>query len=80
MPAPAAIFAHSYAALQIFRAAKAIGSATVLGQIDPGQAHLDVVAESVLNVFQNPHKPAGLRMVYEPECLRFFQARFEPME
>jgi glycosyltransferase involved in cell wall biosynthesis len=45
MPAPAAIFAHSYAALQIFRAAKAIGSATVLGQIDPGQAHLDVVRQ-----------------------------------
>jgi glycosyltransferase involved in cell wall biosynthesis len=45
MPAPAAIFAHSYAALQIFRAAKARGSSTVLGQIDPGQAHLDVVRQ-----------------------------------
>ena len=45
MPAPAAIFAHSYAALEIFRAAKARGSSTVLGQIDPGEAHLDVVRQ-----------------------------------
>jgi glycosyltransferase involved in cell wall biosynthesis len=45
MPAPGAIFAHSYAALQIFRAAKARGAPTVLGQIDPGQAHLDVVRQ-----------------------------------
>jgi glycosyltransferase involved in cell wall biosynthesis len=43
MPAPAAVFAHSYAALEIFRAAKARGSSTVLGQIDPGLAHVDVV-------------------------------------
>lgn len=45
MPAPAAIFAHSYAALEIFRAAKARGSSTVLGQIDPGQAHVEVVRQ-----------------------------------
>lgn len=43
------------------------------------QAHIDVVAESVQAVYQNPQKPAGMRMVYEPDCLRFFQARFEPM-
>lgn len=43
------------------------------------QAHLDVVAESVQAVYQNPRKPAGMRMVYEPECLRFFQAKFEPL-
>jgi len=42
------------------------------------QAHMDVVAESVEAVFQHPQKPRGLRMVYEPEYLRFFQARFEP--
>jgi len=42
------------------------------------QAHIDVVAESVQAVFANPQRPAGLEMVYEPECLRFFQARFEP--
>ena len=43
------------------------------------QAHMDVVAESVLAVHQRPDKPRGLRMVYEPEHLRFFQARFEPL-
>ncbi|HBW19224.1 MAG TPA: tyrosine phenol-lyase [Actinobacteria bacterium] len=43
------------------------------------QAHMDVVAESVLAVHQRADKPRGLRMVYEPEYLRFFQARFEPI-
>lgn len=43
------------------------------------QAHMDVVAESVVAVYQQPTKPRGLRMVYEPEHLRFFQARFEPL-
>lgn len=43
------------------------------------QAHMDVVAESVQAVYQNPDKPAGMKMVYEPDCLRFFQARFEPL-
>ncbi len=40
------------------------------------QAHMDVVAESVLEVYENREKITGLRMVYEPEYLRFFQARF----
>ena len=43
------------------------------------QAHMDVVAESVEAVFQKADKPKGLRMVYEPEYLRFFQARFEQL-
>jgi len=43
------------------------------------QAHMDVVAEAVKNVFDKRHKTRGLKMVYEPEYLRFFQARFEPM-
>lgn len=43
------------------------------------QAHMDVVAESVEAVYKNPDKPKGLKMVYEPEYLRFFQARFEPL-
>ncbi len=43
------------------------------------QAHMDVVAESVQAVYQNPDKPKGMKMVYEPDCLRFFQARFEPL-
>jgi tyrosine phenol-lyase len=43
------------------------------------QAHMDVVAESVLAVFEEREKVGGLRMVYEPRYLRFFQARFEPL-
>lgn len=43
------------------------------------QAHMDVVAESVLAVFDERDKVGGLRMVYEPRYLRFFQARFEPL-
>lgn len=41
------------------------------------QAHMDVVAESVLAVYEEREKVGGLRMVYEPRYLRFFQARFE---
>lgn len=41
------------------------------------QAHMDVVAESVLSVFENRENIKGLKMVYEPKYLRFFQARFE---
>jgi len=43
------------------------------------QAHMDVVAESVAAVYQRRDKIKGLRMIYEPEYLRFFQARFEPI-
>ncbi len=43
------------------------------------QAHMDVIAESVEYVYQNAHKIKGLKMVYEPKYLRFFQARFEPV-
>jgi tyrosine phenol-lyase len=41
------------------------------------QAHMDVVAESVLAAYQNRDKTRGLKLVYEPKYLRFFQARFE---
>lgn len=44
------------------------------------QAHLDVTAESVLSVFEKRQKATGLRMVFEPKHLRFFQARFEPLK
>ena len=43
------------------------------------QAHMDVVAESVKACFDNRDAARGLRMVYEPRYLRFFQARFEPL-
>lgn len=41
------------------------------------QAHMDVVAESVIAVYENRANIKGLKMVYEPEHLRFFQALFE---
>jgi tyrosine phenol-lyase len=41
------------------------------------QSHMDVVAESVKAVFDNRENTRGLKMVYEPQYLRFFQARFE---
>ncbi len=40
------------------------------------QAHMDVTAESILEVYENRKKIRGLKMVYEPKHLRFFQARF----
>lgn len=43
------------------------------------QAHMDVVVEAVIDVYQRRATIRGLKMVYEPEYLRFFQARFEPM-
>jgi len=43
------------------------------------QAHMDVVAEAVLAAYQKREEATGLKMVYEPEYLRFFQARFEPV-
>ena len=41
---------------------------------------MDVVAESVEEVHFNLDKIRGLKMVVEPEYLRFFQARFEKID
>lgn len=43
------------------------------------QAHMDVIAESVENVYSKRAKIKGLKMVYEPKYLRFFQARFSKL-
>ncbi len=43
------------------------------------QAHMDVVAESVDSLYRRRDEIKGLEMIYEPEYLRFFQARFEPL-
>jgi tyrosine phenol-lyase len=43
------------------------------------QAHMDVTAESVIDVVENDKAVNGLRFTYEPDSLRFFQARFEPV-
>jgi tyrosine phenol-lyase len=41
------------------------------------QAHMDVVTESVAEVFAQREQVCGLRFTHEPDLLRFFQARFE---
>ncbi|MCC6600537.1 MAG: tyrosine phenol-lyase [Crocinitomicaceae bacterium] len=43
------------------------------------QAHMDVVAESAAAVYEKRKKIKGLKMVYEPKYLRFFQAKFKPL-
>ena len=40
------------------------------------QSHIDVMVESIAEVFDKRKKIKGLKMVYEPKYLRFFQARF----
>lgn len=41
------------------------------------QAHMDVIAESAARVYERRNKIKGMKMIYEPKYLRFFQARFE---
>lgn len=43
------------------------------------QAHFDYAAESILHVYEQRESIRGLRFSYEPEALRFFRARFEPL-
>jgi tyrosine phenol-lyase len=40
-------------------------------------AHMDVVAEGIINLYKNRDTIPGLKFVYEPPMLRFFNARFE---
>ncbi len=44
------------------------------------QAHMDVTFEAVVDVMEKAESVRGLRFIYEPEMLRFFQARFEPID
>ncbi len=44
------------------------------------QAHMDVIAESAAAVYDRRKYIKGLKMVYEPKYLRFFQARFERLK
>jgi tryptophanase len=41
------------------------------------QAHCDVTVEAVDEVFNRRESIKGMKMIYEPKYLRFFQARFE---
>jgi tyrosine phenol-lyase len=43
------------------------------------EAHMDIVAESVKAVYDSRNETKGLKMIYEPEYLRFFQARFSKL-
>ncbi|MCO5054019.1 tryptophanase [Thermomonas sp.] len=42
--------------------------------------HLREVANGIIRLWQRRESIHGLRFVYEPKDLRFFQGRFEPME
>ncbi len=44
------------------------------------QAHMDVVVSAVQEVMTRRNEVKGLRFTYEPEMLRFFQARFEQID
>ncbi len=44
------------------------------------QAHMDVVVDAVKEVVTRRDEIKGLRFMYEPEMLRFFQARFAQVE
>ena len=42
-------------------------------------AHMDLVADAVIELYKNREKITGLEFVYEPPMLRFFNARFKPL-
>ncbi|MGZ4415750.1 MAG: hypothetical protein ACXVRZ_15460, partial [Gaiellaceae bacterium] len=44
-----------------------------------GAEHLEYVAQTVVAVYDARWQIPGLRMTFQPEHLRFFQARFEPL-
>lgn len=43
------------------------------------QSHFDVAAYSIIEMYKKRRSAKGLKMVYEPKYLRFFQARFEEL-
>ena len=43
------------------------------------QAHMDVIAESAARVYERRNNIKGMKMVYEPKYLRFFQAKFHKL-
>jgi tyrosine phenol-lyase len=42
-------------------------------------SHMEYTAESIIRLYDKRDTIQGLKMVYEPEYLRFFQARFEKL-
>ncbi len=43
------------------------------------QSHLEYAAQGVVDLYERRHTIRGLKFVYEPPALRFFQGRFEPI-
>jgi len=43
------------------------------------QSHLDFAAYCIIELYKKRESAKGLKMVYEPKYLRFFQARFEAL-
>ena len=43
-------------------------------------AHMDLVAESIIKLYKKRDSIKGLKFTYEPENLRFFQGRFEEID
>ena len=39
-------------------------------------AHLDYVADTIIELYKNKEQIKGLKWEYEPACLRFFTGRF----
>ena len=42
--------------------------------------HLDYAAKGIIRLYKNRRKISGLKIIYEPKILRFFQARFKPIK
>lgn len=38
---------------------------------------MDVIAEATAAVYERRNEIKGMKMIYEPKYLRFFQAKFE---
>ena len=62
---------HNYPALELVRL-------TIPRRVYT-QAHMDVIAESIEEVFENRDNIKGMEMTYEPKYLRFFQATFKKL-
>ena len=43
-------------------------------------SHMRAVADGIIRLYERRDEIGGLRFVYEPEKLRFFQGRFEPVD
>lgn len=44
------------------------------------QAHLDVIAEALINIKERALQVKGYRIIWEPPILRHFQAHLEPIK